>query len=242
VEVDRATTDLVLAEVELTRARGDLWLFVDSDRLPETLRVHPPSAGDVGVSPPLATLLGSAKTARAEVVSARARVAALVAATEYEQRLNVRQLGGTFGVKSTGGRRSMIAGVSVTIPLFDRNQGGIQRATAERIAAEQDLAWASRTVEAEVQTSFAAAERLRARVAEMQHTVVERAESARGVALAAYREGATTVLQVIDASRALADARLSYARLLLAEREGRFDVLIVSGTDPASIRIEGGVR
>jgi outer membrane protein TolC len=77
----------------------------------------------------------------------------------------------------------------------------------------------------------------------MQGTVVERAESARAIALAAYREGATTVLQVIDASRALADARLSYARLLLAEREGRFEVLIASGNDPGSIRIdEGGVR
>lgn len=243
VEVDRATTDLVLAEVELTRARGDLWLFVDSGRSPETLRVRPPSAGDLRVSPPLAELLASARTLRPEVMSARARVAASAAATEYEQRLSVRQLGGTFGVKSTAGRQSLIAGVSVTVPLFDRNQGAVQRAAAERIAAEQELAWASRTVDAEVQTSFAAVERLRARVAEVQHTVVERAEAARAVALAAYREGATTVLQVIDASRALADARLSYARLVLAEREGRFDVLLASGNDPAAIRIdEGGVR
>jgi cobalt-zinc-cadmium efflux system outer membrane protein len=243
VEMDRAMTDLVLAEVELTRARGDLWLYVDSGRSPETLRVRGPSAGDLRPSPPLAALLTSAKTTRPELVSARARVAASVAAIEYERRSSVRELGGTLGIKNSAGRRSMIAGVSVTIPLFDRNQGGVERATAERVAAEQDLAWASRSVEAAVQTSFAAAERLRARVAEMQHTVVERAESARAVALAAYREGATTVLQVIDASRALADAQLSYARLLLAEHEGRFDVLIVSGNDPASIRInEGGVR
>ena len=132
----------------------------------------------------------------------------------------------------------MIAGVSVTLPLFDRNQGAVQRATAERVAAEQELAWATRTVNAEVQTSFAAAERLRARAADVQDTVVERAESARAVALAAYREGATTVLQVIDASRALADARLSSARLLLAERQSRFDVLMGSGSDPVSIRID----
>ena len=243
VEMDRATTELVLAEVELTRARGDLWLYVDSGRSPETLRVRPPAAADLRASPPLAALLASAKTVRPEVVSARARVAASVAAIDYERRLNVRELGGTFGMKTSAGRRSMIAGVSVTIPLFDRNQGGIERATAERVAAEQELAWTSRSVDAEVQTAFAAAERLRARVVEVQQTVVERAESARAIALAAYREGATTVLQVIDASRALADARLSYARLLLAEREGRFEVLIVSGNDPASIRIdEGGVR
>jgi outer membrane protein TolC len=119
----------------------------------------------------------------------------------------------------------------------------VQRATAERVAAEQELAWATRTVSAEIQTSFAAAERLRARAADMQHIVVERAESARAVALAAYREGATTVLQVLDASRALAEARLSSARLLLAERESRFDVLIGSGSDPVTIRIdERGTR
>lgn len=248
VEMDRAATDLVLAEVELTRARGELWLLLGNGpaggRSLDMLRVRPPAAGDLRASPaPVAGLLTSATTSRSEILSARARVASAAASAEYERRLNVRQLGGTFGIKSTAGQRSMIAGVSATVPLFDRNQGAVQRATAERVAAEQELAWATRTVSAEIQTSFAAAERLRARAADMQHIVVERAESARAVALAAYREGATTVLQVLDASRALAEARLSSARLLLAERESRFDVLIGSGSDPVTIRIdERGTR
>ena len=173
VEMDRAATDLVLAEVELTRARGALWLFVDTAAgpalSPETLRVRSPVAGDLAASPvTLAALLTTARTSRPEVVSARAHVASAAAGAEYERRLNIRQLGGTFGIKSTAGQRSMIAGVSVTVPLFDRNQGAIQRATAERLAAEQELAWATRTVDAEVQTSFAAAERLRARAAEVR--------------------------------------------------------------------------
>jgi len=235
VEMDRSATDLVLAEVELTRARGELWLFVGTG----PLTVRSPATGDLRDSPaPLGELLKTATTSRPEVLSARARVASATASAEYEGRLSVRQLGGTFGIKNTAGQRSMIAGVSVTLPLFDRNQGAVQRATADRVAAEQELAWATRTVSAEVQTSFAAAERLRARAADVQDTVVERAESARAVALAAYREGATTVLQVIDASRALAEARLSSARLLLAERQSRFDVLMGSGSDPVSIRID----
>jgi cobalt-zinc-cadmium efflux system outer membrane protein len=247
VEMDRAATNVVLAEVELTQARGDLWPFLDTGTVngvaPDALRVHPP-AGDLRVSPaPLPDIIARARTSRPEVASARARAASAAAATEYERTLNVRELGGTFGVKSTAGQRSMIAGVSLTVPLFDRNRGGVQRATAERLAAEQELAWAERTIQAEVQTSYAVAERLRARAAEVQHIVLERAESARAVALAAYREGAAAVLQVIDASRALAEARLSYARLLLAERESRFDLQLVSGSDPASIRLDdGGVR
>jgi cobalt-zinc-cadmium efflux system outer membrane protein len=248
VEVDRAATDLVFAEVELTRARGDLWIFVGggaaSSLLLDRLRVRSPTATDLRTPlQPLADLLTIASSSRPEILSARARLASAAASIEYEGRLNIRQLGGTFGVKSTAGQRSMIAGLSVTLPLFDRNQGAVQRATATRVAAEQELTWATRTVNAEVQTSFAAAERLRARAADVQDTVVERAESARAVALAAYREGATTVLQVIDASRALAEARLSSARLLLAERQSRFDVLMGSGSDPVSIRIdERGMR
>ena len=243
VEMDRAATDLVLAEVELTRARGELWLLLGngpvSARSLDLLRVRLPAAGDLRASPgPVAELLTRATTSRSEILSARARVASATATAEYEGRLNVRQLGGTFGIKSTAGQRSLIAGVSVTLPLFDHNQGAVQRATAERIAAEQELAWATRTFSAELHTSFAAAVRLRARAADVQQIVVDRAESARAVALAAYREGATTILQVIDASRALADARLSSARLLLAERESRFDVLIGSGSDPVSIRID----
>jgi cobalt-zinc-cadmium efflux system outer membrane protein len=248
VEMDRAATDLVLAEVELTRARGDLWLVLGTGpltgRSPDMLRVRSPAGGDLRASPaPLAELLTTATTSRPEVLSARARVASATASAEYEGRLSVRQLGGTFGIKNTAGQRSMIAGINVTLPIFDRNQGAVRRATADRVAAEQELTWATRTVSAEIQTSYAAAARVRARAVDVQHTVVERAESARAVALAAYREGATTVLQVIDASRALAEARLSTTRLLLAERQSWFDVLLGSGSDPVSIRIdERGMR
>ena len=58
-----------------------------------------------------------------------------------------------------------------------------------------------------------------------------RAEEARRIALTAYREGAGTLLQVIDASRTLAEIRLAYYRTMFAERESLLELNVVSGTE-----------
>jgi outer membrane protein TolC len=62
--------------------------------------------------------------------------------------------------------------------------------------------------------------------------LVQRAEESRQIAIAAYREGAGTLLQVLDASRTLADVRLASARLLFAQRETLLQLDAASGVDP----------
>jgi cobalt-zinc-cadmium efflux system outer membrane protein len=119
----------------------------------------------------------------------------------------------------------------VTVPLFDRNRGEIQRATGERLAAEQELRWLERTIDGEIEAAYQAAERLSARVAAAQPTLLARAEESQRIALAAYHEGAATLLQVLDASRTLTDARLSVARLVAAASENVFELSVAAGYD-----------
>ena len=144
----------------------------------------------------------------------------------------LRQLGASFGLKRTGGASSMVGGISFTLPLFDRNQGEIQRATGEHVTAELETKWMERAIASEVEAEYQVSERLGARVTSLQQTFLRRAEESRQIALSAYQEGATTLLQVLDASRALNEARLTYARVLAAANESLFDLGIAAGYDP----------
>jgi cobalt-zinc-cadmium efflux system outer membrane protein len=166
-------------------------------------------------------------------VASRARVAAATAAIDIERTLGIRQFGATLGSKRVEGQHSMVAGVSMAVPLFNRNRGGVERAINERLAAEQELAWTERTVMADVQGAHESASRLASQLADLQQSFLTRAEEVHRLTLGAYQEGGATLLQVLDATRLLADARLTYARMLFAQRQSLFDLALTTGTEPA---------
>ena len=243
VELDRAEAALALERVELARARGALAPYL-SDSVSTTLaldgiRVVADTTVVMGVAAgtgarlaPLATYASRAAVARPDLVAARSRVAAARAETNYQRTLTLRQLGATFGSKRIGGVNTMIAGLSLPLPLFDQNRGEVQRASAERSALDQELVWRERQVAAEVAASYEAARLLSEQRSRLSTSFIARAEASRRIALTAYREGAVGLLQVIDASRTLADVRLTYYRTLFAERESLLELNIISGSEP----------
>ena len=237
VERDRAMTERALQEAELARARAELLPFLgDTQRPSATLAsfvvaVDDSVMGSGAVLPPEGELTARALTSRPDVVAARARARAAGSETGYQRALLVRQLGLTFGAKTTGGVRSMVAGLSLPIPLFDQNRGEIGRAAGERTAAERELAWTELRASAEVAGAYEAARVLGEQVSRLKGSFLSRAEESRRVALAAYQEGAAPLFQVIDATRTLAEARLTYYRAQFAEREGLFELYAASGLD-----------
>jgi len=256
VERDRAETEVTLADVELLRAQAALrsWLgAVDAAPL-TTLRVTAPDAAKLSSSlAPLPDFAAHALAERPELLASRAKVEAAVGAIEVERSILIRQLGATFGLKRTGSTNGMVAGVSMTVPVFDQNHGEIQRATGEQLAAEQEARWQERAIAAEVEGAYQAAARLVAQVAALQPAFLGRAEQSQQIAVGAYQEGAATLLQVLDASRALTEARLIYARTLASANESLFELGIAAGYDakaaarlghttPATVVGAGGSR
>jgi cobalt-zinc-cadmium efflux system outer membrane protein len=236
VELDRAATNVALAEVDLGKSQAELWPFLSAEAPSGALaplKVTVPSGGIARtLLAPVSTFVSRARERRSEVLGADAHVSAATAETAVQHALTIRQIGATFGFKRTGGENSMIAGLSVPVPLFDRNRGEVQRATGELLAARQELAWTERTVAAEVEGDYYAAERLSSQVSALAPSFLDRADEANRITLAAYQEGAATLLQVLDAGRALADARLTYSRAVLAQRESLFDLAMASGDEP----------
>lgn len=242
VELDRALTNVALARVDLARSWAGLRPFLGpaagpaqavASQVPPVPRVVVPAVSTAPAAlSALSDLIARARENRPELLASRARVSAAEAETAFQRTLSIRQVGATFGFKRLNGGSTMIAGISVPIPVLDRNRGEIQRAASETIAAERELAWADRRVEAEVQGIYDAAQQLAVQTAGLQRSFLDRAADSHRITLAAYQEGATSLLQVLDASRTLADARLTYYRLILAQQQSVFDLALAAGTEP----------
>jgi cobalt-zinc-cadmium efflux system outer membrane protein len=233
VERDRAATEVTMADVDLLRAQSGLRLFLGAAAGAAGPRVAVPDWPQARVPlAPLSEFTTYALAHRSDLLASRARAGAASSAVELERSMVVRQLGASFGLKRTAGVNAMIGGISLTVPLFDQNRGEVQRATGERLAADLDTRWLERSVAAEVEAEYQIAERLGSQVAALGPNFLGRAEESRRIAAGSYQEGAMTLLQVLDASRALNDARVIYARVLAAANAGLFDLGIAAGYDP----------
>lgn len=231
IERDRTILEEALAETELASAWAELRPFLPGLSLSSPPRLTLNEA--VGSSlPPLAELLEKSRASQPEILAARARLASTRALAAFERRQLVRQVGAVFGTKRVAGENTMIAGLNLAVPLFDRNRAGGARADAEREVAEQELAWAERRISAQVEAAHRSAEVMAGRLAALTPDLLGRAEESRRVAMAAYREGAGSLLQVLDASRAAAEARQTLGRALMTREQGVLDLRAAIGGDP----------
>lgn len=175
---------------------------------------------------------------RPSVRAARERAAAAQAGTAVEQRMLLRDVGALFGVKQTAGTTSMVTGFTLPLPLVDLNRGPLAHARAERDAAEFELRATARVARAEWMGARDAAEILSARVGTLAArdttgavAFLARADAGRTIALGAYREGAVSLLQVLDAARAWAEARMTYYRTLYAQHEAVLALFVAQGDE-----------
>ena len=251
LERDRAWADVTLRQVELVRARADLAaLLGDSTTILAPLDA--PTSVPAVVAPDLplliptddrATQLGRGPTSdgRPEIRAARARLMAASAGVGAARSRLVRDLGVTAGLKWTGGTTSMVAGLSLPLPLLNQNGGEVAQARAERDMATAELAAAERAARADI---VAAAEGVRLLTERTEHLArggegppgtgiayLARADEARRITFGAYQEGAVPLLQVLDAARIRGDARVVYYRALYTQHESVLALLAAEGRD-----------
>jgi cobalt-zinc-cadmium efflux system outer membrane protein len=91
-------------------------------------------------------------------------------------------------------------GLGFSVPLFDRNRGAIAQAEAERVRASAELAFAQ--VEARRQIAHAVRQRENALArADRDQRLVVSANRVAAMSLTAYREGAASLPNVLEAQR-----------------------------------------
>ena len=99
---------------------------------------------------------------------------------------------------------------STPLPVLNRNQGEIARATAEREHVERQIEARKAQVVADVRAALHEYEATRDLLGSIEHDLLSPATHARDVSLYTYKAGGATLLDVLDAERAFNDIEQSY--------------------------------
>ncbi|MEW6126003.1 MAG: TolC family protein [Acidobacteriota bacterium] len=238
LEMQTATTHEATVALELERAKLELLKTIGEAQFNTNFRVTDeadltPTArlANAPVAAPLSELLQQALAKRPELLTLRARLEHAKAALRLAEANAKSDWSASFGYKRTTGFNTFIAGISIPLHLFNKNQGEIGRAAAEIAAIEHELSAEENFIRAEVQTAYQASERIRQNLFALQSDFLLRADDTRDVALAAYREGATDLYKLLEAQRARNDARLLYHRLLYDFRLSLAELELASGQE-----------
>jgi len=146
------------------------------------------------------------------------------------------KLGGGIQYFDDGDDSAFILGLSIPMPLFDRNQGNIQEAMymlakteEQRKAFETGLHAALAKASTKLSSSFS-------EITIIKNDVLPLAKSAFDAAGQGYREGKFEYLMVLDSQRTFFEVRGSYIEALAGYHKARADVERLIGRDINSVQ------
>ena len=179
----------------------------------------------------LAQLKETALANRPEIKVAEAEVERAESALKVERSQAKGEVTPYAGYKRVGVDNTVLAGVTVPLPFGNRNQSGIARAEAEERIAETNLKFARNHALADVEAAFHAYETAREQIRAYEGGLLKQADESRDIQLAAYQEGATELITLIEAQRTRTEVRANYYRAILEFYTSIFQLELATGTD-----------
>ena len=179
----------------------------------------------------LTALKESALANRPDVKVAAAEVSLAESTIKLERSRAKGEVTPYVGYKRVGVDNTVLAGVTVPLPLGDRNQAGIARAEAQQKVAETNLVLTRNRALAEVETAYRAYETAREQVRAYEAGLLRQADESREIQLGAYQEGATELITLIDAQRTRTEIRANYYRAIFDYYTSIFQLELATGTD-----------
>lgn len=156
---------------------------------------------------------------------------------DLEKRKRIPDLSLSGGVKSVDGSDDLIyiAGLSLPIPLFDRNQAAVGRAAAERDRRKAALAAEKNRLSRDLKNAYQ-----RLKTAHQQVTVIKTdiLPSAQGVLdgiAEGYQEGEFSFLDMLEAQNTLYESHESYVQWLGQYHHALIDLETLLGRDLARL-------
>jgi cobalt-zinc-cadmium efflux system outer membrane protein len=234
VRVEQVKFDSAVASASLAYQQAKvrlLELLGESDYAgADTLELRTPLIS-VQVEPEIARLREVALQRRPEIKMAEEEKALAESTLRLENSRGKGEITPFAGYKRLGNDGTLTVGVTVPLPFGNRNQGGIARAAAQKQVAETNYQLMRNRVLAEVESAYRAYMTAREQVRAYEAGLLDQAEEAAGVTAAAYREGAATLIALIDAQRARSEARGNYMKALFDYRNSLFTLEQVTGAE-----------
>ena len=236
LERERLEIDANLAVIEATRARVELQKVMGQTDFPELTLSEPI---DSNQTPLLPLDIQAVLAQRAEVRVAQAALEEAQAKAKLEDVSARPDLSILYGYKRTeladnlnNGTNTALAGVQITVPITDRNQGNRAAASAEVRRQQQLLAETQAGVRAEY---YGALQEYQLRQREVVNTLQplrEHAATISEIAQEAYAQGGTDLLRLLDAKRAQLDAQLASVRGMIEYQQSIVNLETAEGVAP----------
>ena len=208
-------TDVSSARVAKVQALGSLRQLIGYAALPRDYDVK----GDLVYQPLTAKvedLEAKAVNGRPDLRAAQQGIAAAQSQINLAKANGKQDVTLTTNYSHTPGLSSLSWFVSVPIPIFDRNQGEIARTRFALTQAEFTEKAAADTVMTDVINAYEATETNQEVVQLYTSGYLKQAEDSRDISAYAYKGGAATLLDFLDAERSYRATQLAYRQSLAA--------------------------
>ncbi len=254
VERLRFVDDVFAAELALRNARSALLALMNVTALGQTFEVIEPLAASPATAVPTAPgivsavlpaaiggeaplLAAEAVARRPDVLAAQSEVLRADTETRLQRALRTPNLTLGGGYSRNSGTHAILVSATVPLPFFSRNQGGVQRAEAERQQAASRARSLELRVRLDVQQAANAVDVNRERVQHIEREYLTTARESRDIIQASYRLGAADLIDFLDAQRAFRDTVRTYNRALYDQRLSLFELDAAVATTGASSRV-----
>ena len=234
VRLERTKFDFAVANAELALRRAKIRLLelIGERDFERALRVETSNRLQV---PPvdlnLAQLKETALVNRPEIKVAEAQFALAGVSIKLERSEAKGEVTPYVGYKRVGVDNTVLAGVTVPLPIGNRNQSGIARAEAEQKVSETNLNLVRNRTLAEVEAAYRAYETAREQVRAYEAGLLKQADESREIQLGAYQEGATELITLIEAQKTRTEVRANYYRAIFDYYTSIFQLELATGTD-----------
>ena len=119
---------------------------------------------------------------------------------------------------------TVVFGVTLPLKLFNKNEGGIAKAAAEKARADNLAAHTRSQILLDVQKAYNSTEINRQRVEYIEKESIQKAEESRQIVLTAYRLGEIDLIHLLDAERAFRETRKTYNQALYEYRMSLYEL------------------
>ena len=137
------------------------------------------------------------------------------------------------GWKRDFGTNALVAQATIPLPLANRNEAGLAQAAAERRLAAINTEGATTAAALDIQLAINGVASSRTRVEYIEREYLRNAREARDIVLASYQAGAATLIDYLDAQRALREAQRVQNRALFDYRVSLFELEAALGVAPS---------
>ena len=131
--------------------------------------------------------------------------------------------------KLTDRSKSIGFGISITLPIFNRNQGARAEASAAVTQAQQERSYLEATVRAEVESALLRLRSTDAALATFESGVIGRSTENLKTLRAAYQLGEYRITDLIAEQRRVVDAEREYTDLLAERYRAAIDLQLATG-------------